>query len=199
MNEHIIIYDAEYWADKGSMQRGWRSLEDHPPYLVQFSAIKVKTSDLSEVERISIYVKPVDEFGNRVHLTKYFEDLTHISEDTLNEKGILIPTAIDLIQKFVSDDPCYSYGRDDRIIAQSCYIWNQTMPLKAHLCKDVRRLLCKLGMSKADIAQNSSGTLAQFHNLEFTGHVHNAEDDCMSILTTLRHYMQQGKLTSDML
>ncbi|MFT7433592.1 MAG: hypothetical protein ACI9TY_001229 [Alphaproteobacteria bacterium] len=192
----IIIYDAEYWADEGSMHRGWGGLKDHPPYLIQFSAIKVKIEKgLPEIERCNVFMKPVDEFGNAISITRYFSDLTNITNDILDKEAVSISTAMADIKAFVANDLCYSYGGDEKEIALSCYHWKQQHPLTPINCRDVRKVLHKAGMSEADILANSSGSLASFFGLNFTGHVHDASDDSLSILMTFRHFIEQQKMT----
>ena len=192
----IVIYDAEYWTDKGCLERNWQGPNDKPPYLVQLSATKVALEpNLKEVEKLSVYVSPVDVNGNSIQLTNYFEMLTHITESKLKQNAIPIPDAFKQMKAFFGNHLCFSYGGDETKIKISATDWQQPMPMAKANCRDVRDLLRKGGMKEEDIKSNSSGMLAQFHNLPFTGHVHDASDDVQSIITTLRHYLKEGKLT----
>jgi DNA polymerase III epsilon subunit-like protein len=194
--QEIIIYDAEYWADAGSMQRQWQGPNDHPPYLVQLSAVKVKLdAHLTQTEAFSVYVQPQDPQGNTIPLTAYFEQLTGITTAHLNQEAIPIADAFKKLTSFFDDHICYSYGGDEKTIAISANHWQQNLPMDIIKCRDVKDILKKAGMSQKDLNSQSSGTLAQFHGLPFTGHVHNAADDVTSILLTLRHYLNLGKIT----
>tara|TARA_R110000868_G_scaffold262401_1_gene520940 strand:+ start:113415 stop:114029 length:615 start_codon:yes stop_codon:yes gene_type:complete len=194
--ETIVIYDAEYWSDEGCMARGWNGLKDHPPYLIQFSAIKVKLEKgLPEVDRCNIFLQPVDVFGNNIDLTKYFTDLTHITQDILDENAQEIPEALSEIKNFVGEDLCYSYGGDEREISLSCFLWQQDTPLNPQLCRDVRKMLHTAGMSEEDLKANTSGSLANFFGLPFDGHIHDATADSLSILLTFRHFVETEKMS----
>ena len=192
----IIIYDAEYWSDKGCVERNWQGPNDKPPYLVQLSATKVTLEpNLKEADTLSVYVLPVDTNGKPVTLTNYFETLTNITQSKLNQKAIPIPNAFAQMKSFFANHLCYSFGRDETKILISANDWKQDMPMNNVNCRDVRDILRKGGMTEDDLKNNSSGTLAKFHNLPFNGHVHDASDDVKSIITTLRYYLSQGKIS----
>lgn len=192
----IILYDAEYWADKGSLKRQWQGPNDHPPYLVQLSAFKVKLDQsLTVTDTLSIFTQPVDDKGKIVPITPYFEKLTNISQQRLQQNAIPIDQAFKNMQSFFKESLCYSYGRDERIMTISAHHWKQKMPMQTINCRDVRDLLRRAGMREEDIQNNSSGQLTHFHNLPFTGHVHDAADDVKSIHLTLQHYLNLGKLS----
>lgn len=194
--QEIIIYDAEYWADEGSMQRKWQGENDHPPYLIQLSAVKVKLDTLlTQTGIISVYIQPQDKQGQRIPLTPYFEELTHITQAQLDQEAIAISDAFAKLTSFFGNQLCYSYGGDEKTISISASHWQQNMPMDILNCRDVKNVLKNAGMSQKDLDSQTSGSLAQFHGLPFTGHVHNAADDVTSILLTLRHYINIGKLS----
>ena len=55
--EEIIILDLEYTAWQGSFERGYNLPNEHRE-IVQIAALKIETENLSEIDILSIIVKP---------------------------------------------------------------------------------------------------------------------------------------------
>lgn len=193
MTKEFIIYDTEYWTDEGVMQRGWMGLEDHPPVLIQIGAYKVKADDdLTIVDEFIHYCKPVDENGDDLPVTPYFTNLTNITLETVEKEGLTAEEILNKFKDFAGNSNIYSYGRDDYVsLLMSSYVNGFKMPIGIKQFNDIRRLLAKKGLCKDVVLGNTSGSLHKHFNISLDGHhVHDARDDALSILVSLREMLK---------
>lgn len=193
MTKEFIIYDTEHWSDEGVMQRRWSGLTDFPPILIQIGAYKVKADDkLTITDEFICYCKPTINGNTALPITKYFTDLTNITTETVNKKGLCIKDALDKFKDFVGESNAYSYGRDDyATFLVSCYENNIDVPFNAKQFNDVRRALHKGGLKEEIINANTSGTLHQHFKVNLgEHHVHDARNDALSILVSLREMIK---------
>lgn len=197
VKHEFIIYDTEYWTDEGVMARNWAGLNDHPPLLMQIGALKVSVEKgLPVREEFTLLVKPKDAFGNNVLVTPYFTKLTNITAEQVEKGGVLMDEAMTRFYEFTGERLMYSYGGDMRdCIVPSCFIQSVSCPFSARQERDVRHVLHRAGMSEEEMRQNTSGTLAAHFGIDIPGHwTHDALCDAGSILVTLRHLIEKGRL-----
>lgn len=196
----IVIYDTEFWTDEGCQGRRWRGLSDHPPMLIQFGGYKVAVKEgLPEIDKINLMVQP-SAYGEILPITDYFEELTGISQARVNEEGVPMKKAFEIIKEFIGDDHCLSYGFDERAtLLPSAYLNDLDFPFKATQFHDFRQTLHRAGWSEEKIFENTSGTVAKTLGLEVEaeGGVHDAAYDALSLLVSLRHIIDQGQLELD--
>ena len=102
----FIILDTEYTSWKGSQERNW-SKENEYKELVQIAAIKIKKTQktLKLVKKINIYVKP----KKNPQLSDYFINLTNISQETIDKKGIKFKEAMKKIYIFCRNNKNEKY------------------------------------------------------------------------------------------
>lgn len=196
MSNEFIIYDTEYWTDEGVMKRNWMGLEDHPPVLIQIGGYKVKADDdLTIVDEFIHYCKPVDENGDPLPITQYFTDLTNITPEIIEKEGIPAEDILNKFKNFVGDSHIYSYGRDDYVsLLMSSYVNDFKMPISIKQFSDIRRLLAETGLEEDVIFSHTSGSLHKYFNANIDGmHVHDARDDALSILVSLREMLKDNK------
>lgn len=194
----IVIWDTEYWTDKGAMQRRWGGLHDSPPVLCQIGGYKVRLNKtLDMVAEINQLVWPQVQ-GRTVALTDFFHELTGLSAQQFEETAVDAVTGIKMLHDFIGDDLCFSYGRDVfSTVLPTCFANDIDVPLHYNQCKDYRHLLVKAGYAEAEVVALTSGKVADFLSLEVphTRAVHDAQYDAMSLLVSLRHLLETGKLT----
>lgn len=197
MTQEFIIYDTEFWTDEGVMARSWGGIFDHPPVTIQIGALKIRADEnFSIIDQLLLYVKPRDAFGKQLPLTPYFTDLTHISAAQIETKGLELAEAMQQFQNFVGGLNCYSYGRDDLCsLAQSCYLADCPMPIKATQGRDIRRVFHQSHVPEAVINSHSSGTISQYFGISLEQHhVHDALDDARSIWAALKVLKKNNQL-----
>ncbi|PPR09563.1 MAG: hypothetical protein CFH44_00337 [Proteobacteria bacterium] len=196
MTKEFIIYDTEYWTDEGVMKRNWMGLKDHPPVLIQIGGYKVRADqELSIVDEFICYCKPVDENGNQLPITQYFTDLTNITAETVENEGLPAQEVLNKFKEFAGESNIYSYGRDDYVsLLMSSYVNDFKMPISIKQFSDIRRLLSKAGLEEDVIFSHTSGSLHKYFNANIDGmHVHDARDDALSILVSLREMLKDNK------
>lgn len=194
--QNITIFDTEHWADEGSLQNGWGRLEDHIPHVIQIAAIRIAVQEgFPEVGRLNILVKPRNFKGEMLPVTKYFTNLTHISEKDVLEKGLELNEAMQQFFDFAGgeDGVIYSYGSDmNTSLLPSCLEQNVNVRFKRAQVGNIRLNFELMGLPKEIIAANSSGQLANALDLPVpnTHHIHDALNDTHSLVTVLRHLAQ---------
>jgi DNA polymerase III epsilon subunit-like protein len=196
-SKEIIIYDTEYWTDEGVMVRHWGGINDMPPLLYQIGAYKISVEDgLPIISDFSKLIKAKDEKGTLVKTTPYFENLTKITQEMIDNKGVALETALNEFSSFSNGCDLYSFGNDMyHTVLQSCFIASINCPFHVKNVKDIRKVLILSGMSEAEISKNSSGSLASFFGINIDNHQqHNARSDAFSIIEALRFLLKNNRL-----
>lgn len=100
----FVLFDMEYASWKGFLtdtEENKKKVE-----IVQIAALKIDSLNLKVVDTFNVYVKPY--FTPK--LTQYFIDLTQITDDLLDKKGIRFLDAYEKFASFVGDSVCLSHG-----------------------------------------------------------------------------------------
>ena len=177
----LVILDTEYTSWEGSMERGWNGPDEHRE-LVQISAIKIYDfATLNKTEFFSVYTKPI---VNPL-LSKYFIELTGITQSKLDGVGLEINEGIKLFSDFVKDCHVLSWGPDIDVINYNCDLLDINIKLEYKKSSDIRDIF-----NKYDIKTRlyNSGTINSFIDrptLLIPGRAHNALSDCVSMLCAL--------------
>lgn len=187
----FIILDTEYTSWKGSQERNWSKKNEYKE-LVQIAAIKIKKTQktLKLVKKLNIYVKP----KKNPQLSDYFINLTNISQEMIDEKGIKFKEAMKKIYKFCRNNknekyPVLSYGNDYGIIKENLKL--NSINKKSRYYKwekcfyDVRFFFDLF----TDSSKYTSGTIYKAFNIKpnTKESVHNASWDCISIYISLKY------------
>ncbi len=109
-DSNFIIFDTEFTSWPGAMERNWSGKNEHKE-LVQIGAVKVDTS-LNEVDSFDALSKPV---LNKT-LSKYFTDLTGITQQEIELKGVSIQKSIQSFLVWTDSLPIISWGGDETIL-----------------------------------------------------------------------------------
>jgi inhibitor of KinA sporulation pathway (predicted exonuclease) len=177
----IIIYDTEYTAWEGSLERNW-SGENEYKELIQISAIRVNsTINFEEMHVLDLYVRPL---RNPI-LSPYISHLTDITQNDINEKGLHPANALREFGSFCGQTRAWSYGRDDLILNDNRRLTELSPSPHSGGFGDLRPIFAGLGI---DVNTYSSGTLHTAVGADLQGHTHNALFDVRSIISALKHF-----------
>lgn len=177
----IILYDTEFTAWEGSLQRNWSNPDEHRE-IIQLSALKVRISDRVQVEeQISLFVKP----SINQQLSNYIQELTGIEQDQVDQ-GVSASELFKKLQDFSNSGsiPMYSWGDDLHILEETASL-NQ---LSIHWVQshNLQPLFAPFKIP----AHFTSGNLYQFFELPLSLREHNADDDTQSLYECLKHIHQ---------
>lgn len=190
-----VIWDCEFWSDEGCLARGWQGIQDPPPMLVQIGAMALTIVDGRQVamDHFEALVRPLDQFGERMPLTRYFVDLTGIDDRAIDLRGMHLARAMTAFDSFCGGARLWSYGHGDiHHVSLSCYMNRIICPLDPSHCHDVRLLLRRAGVSDETISRSSSGTLAAALGYGETAGAHNALNDVRSVHAALHGLRRDG-------
>ncbi len=175
--QDFILYDTEFTAWEGSMERSWSDPNEHRE-IVQIGAILVHGDTLSEVKSILLYVRP----KINQKLSEYFINLTSIAQETVDREGLDFPTAIQQFKNWCGNLPIYSFGNDISVIMENCAIHSILNPFGENQSNDARDFFDKNGYSTKGY---NSGTIVKAFGKELSRHGHDALNDARTILDGL--------------
>ena len=116
----VVVYDLEYTAWEGSLERNWNGLNEDPE-IIQIGAVKIIwiNGEWETIGESSQYVKP----KIRPHLSDYVKRITGISQREIGTAGVAFETAIQLFGAFVPEHAVLcSNGNDYKILSVNCSI-----------------------------------------------------------------------------
>src|SRR5258708_3499146 len=113
--DHFVLFDTEFTAWEGSMERGWKGPNEHRE-IIQIGALKVHGADLSEEDVFSRYVKP------RINprLSEYIIALTGITQEKINDEGVPFEIALEDFNRWSRELPLWSHGNDLPVMKENC-------------------------------------------------------------------------------
>lgn len=116
----VIIYDTEFTAWEGSLQRKW-GLDWEAKELIQFAAyrIQILSNEINVLDKINLHVKPV----KNPQLSNYIMDLTKISQQDVNA-GEDPSAFFHYLKSFTKngDIPIFSWGNDIHVLEETAQI-----------------------------------------------------------------------------
>lgn len=194
----IIIFDLEFTTWEGAMDRSWTGKtetgENEYREIVQIGALKVEWPSGRVLGALNLLVKPK---RNPV-LSPFFQQLTAITQQRLEEEGIEFPEALLQFLEFCGTRKTCSYGGDALIVAENvalnhCHpgsLYTMNMPEFINIGAAIHRLDPVTKQQRLN-----SGRLWQHYGLpkpEGVGE-HDALFDCYSILAAMRYLHQTGR------
>jgi len=184
MPAEVILFDTEFTAWAGSMERRWSGPQEHKE-IVQIGAVVVDAASLREIAAFEVLVRPV----KNPFLSDYLVDLTRITNERVAAEGIAFPNAIERFLAFAGDRLLHSYGRDDRIIAANAALIGRPALWPARPAVDLRDWLIRVGVRLAGV---SSGELAAHVGAKAQGIAHDALVDARSLAEAVRYLVAKG-------
>lgn len=152
----VVVFDTEFTAWPGSVERGWRGPSEYKE-IVQIGAVTLDAHNLQEIASFSALIKPT---MNPV-LSDYLVRLTRITNAKLAREGVDFATGISHYLSFAGSRKSFCYGRDDRIIAENAKLLGQSAIWPNHASTNLRDWLVQVASpSQASIPANSQPTSA---------------------------------------
>jgi len=186
--ETFAILDLEWTSWQGSVQRGW-SADFEEREIVEIGIVKIKnTPELHEINRLGIITKPTI----NPELSDYFHQLTGISQQHIDEKGIEFSDAMSQLHGFIGTDcdPVYTFGTDSDVLRYNCQIKNIDYPFNPYLFQNIRPLFARLLNVKEHTLV--SGRLPEDMGFNSPHRIHRAVDDCLCVAQALRIFRKQN-------
>jgi len=184
MSSQAIIFDTEFTAWKGSMERRWSGPGEYRE-IVQIGAVSIDTDTLQEISSFSTLIKPVH---NPV-LSGYLVDLTRITNERLQAEGTDFHTGVSKFVDFIAGRPMFCYGRDDKVIAANARLLEERTVWPRVPAFDLKDWLVEIGIPLSGV---HSGTLAQHVGSTAQGIAHDALVDSRSLAEAIRYLVARG-------
>jgi inhibitor of KinA sporulation pathway (predicted exonuclease) len=182
--EEVVVFDTEFTAWPGSVERGWRGPSEYKE-IVQIGAVTLDARNLQEIASFSALIKPT---MNPV-LSDYLVRLTRITNAQLAKVGVDFAKGISDYQSFAGGRKSFCYGRDDRIIAENAKLLGQPALWSAATSTNLRDWLVHVGVPLAGI---HAGELSAHVGAASQGPAHNALTDARSLAEAVRYLVKKG-------
>lgn len=184
----IVLFDLEFTAWEGSLERGWSEPWEHRE-IIQIGAVRVRDdAALTELGRLLCYVSPV----RNPELSAYIVDLTGIDQATIDHEGFDFPEALEVFLDFCDGARAVlSYSGDPDVLAENCRLHGIAAPDWRGYGELDGSLARRAG---PEFGQSTSYQLPTLVGLEMTGRAHDAMDDSLAIAETLRVLRQRGTI-----
>lgn len=180
----VILFDTEFTAWRGSMARGWKGPGEHQE-IVQIGAVRLDAQELKELAAFQVLIRPVI---NPV-LSSYFVGLTRITNERLDDEGVSFEEGLARFAGFAGTNPCFSYGRDDLVIARNAALLGRPDLWRQPPATNLRLWLERVGVPLAGV---HSGELAAHVGAAAQGRVHDALADARSLAEATRFLVARG-------
>jgi len=190
--DEVVIFDLEWTSWQYSMGFKFRRPGEHRE-IVQIGAVRTetKTGKFPLLEKFECMVMP----SINPKLSKYFIELSGITQEQIDGKGEFFPEAIKKFWDFSGLYPCWSWEKDDAVvIGENCQIHDLPCPFFGpESFFDLRDIFWPLGIK----AENyNSGNLTEIFGQKSKHRRHQGIDDTLTIIDALRMLAEGKKLTS---
>lgn len=177
-NESIVIFDTEFTAWPGSQERGWSESHEFRE-IIQIGAVRLNGKDLREVDSIDLYVKP----RRNPELSPYIIDLTGISQNQIDSRGLDFLEAMARFAEWVGDSDVHSYGNDKEVLEENCMVCDVSFPMHDVHFRDICDVFRRRGI---DVSLYHSGTIIEAFGVCPQRRPHNSLNDVRNIVDALR-------------
>lgn len=184
MPAEVVLFDTEFTAWRGSMERGWAGPGEHKE-IVQIGAVKLDARTLEERATFEILIKPQ---LNPV-LSDYLVQLTRITNERIAAHGVSFVDGLRAFRDFAGRRRLYSYGRDDIIVAANASLRGAADEWPGLTGTNLKEWLLKVGVPLAGI---HSGALARHVGSVAQGVAHDALVDARSLAEAVRYLVAKG-------
>ncbi len=185
----IVVYDTEFTSWEGFMEKGFKDIDRYPE-IIQLGAITIDVdNDMLELDAFKTLIRP----KVNPKLSNYIKNLTHISQNDVDEHGISFGDALNAFLNFVPNDAVamVCYGRDGQILEINCKLHGLEMPSVLPPEINFKALL----LSEALLEKPAfSSLLPGIFGIPYSGAAHNALDDARAIAVVLRELRRQNKI-----
>lgn len=181
---NVVVFDLEFTAWSGSMEHRWMRPGEHRE-VVQIGAIKLDRASFAEIDALDVLAKP------RLNpvLSAYFEQLTGVTNEEVEKRGIDFADAYRAFVDFADGAPIFAFGRDDLVLEENLRLYGlKTLPpLPPHgniVPWLVEHGIDPRGLHACDIARAAGAA--------FEGRRHDALDDSRSVAAGIAHLVARG-------
>jgi len=174
----IIIFDAEYTAWEGSVKRDWSGANEYRE-IVQIGALLIETRSFSERDSFCALVKP----KLNPMLSDYFINLTGITQESIVKEGLELPAAMETFYLWSRSYNLYSFGRDEKVMADNCKLVDTKFPFDLNRFFEMRDVFKALGV-EAD--KFHSGNIIEAFGKKPILRAHDALNDARTIVDGLK-------------
>ena len=183
--EKIIVFDTEYTAWEGSLQREWSGPNEYRE-VVQIGAVFVETEEFVELNSFNVFVRP----KKNPTLSEYFVTLTGITQEIIHKQAIDFPLALRRLYEWSNSYDIYSFDKDDAdVLRENCRLSGIDFPFEDSRFFDIREIFLKAGIP---VEQYSSGSIVEAFGKAITRRPHNALNDARTIVDGLRELSKRN-------
>jgi inhibitor of KinA sporulation pathway (predicted exonuclease) len=181
----VTIFDLEYTAWECSMARSWLAPGELRE-VVQIGAVRLDADSFAVQAEFEVLVRPR---FNPV-LSAYFENLTGISNEQVQSRGVDFRTAYDRFLAFAGDCPIAAFGRDEKVLEENLRLYGIRDAKALPLFYDLRGWFAVQGV---DPRGRHSCEIGPALGVPFVGRAHNALDDAKSLAAGMEVIAARGK------
>ncbi len=185
-NKEIVIFDTEYTAWEGSQERKWTGPNEYKE-IVQIAAISIDAHTLEEKDEINLYILP----EKNPKLSEYFTNLTGITQETVDRKGVAFKEAVEKFSTFCDTRKIYSFGGDERVFRENATVLGLSMSFSSEQFFDVKDIFRRAGI---DPTGYMSSTIVEAFGGKSKLRAHEALNDVRTIVEALRIVKKRGLL-----
>jgi len=187
----IVIFDGEYTSWEGSRERRWSEDWEHRE-VVQIAGIRINPETFEQIgEPLDIIIKP------RINsqLSDYFINLTSITNEDIEKRGIDFLDAYKKFQEYIKDCIIWSFADDCPVINESITLYKLENELEPLQGEDIRAWAISIGIdvfkNLPDGREFSSGTFAEAIGAPFKTEAHYALNDALSIQAAVKYLVEE--------
>jgi inhibitor of KinA sporulation pathway (predicted exonuclease) len=181
---HATIFDLEFTAWDGSMERCWLAPGEFKE-VVQIGAVKLDAQSFAPLGEFEILVKP------RINpvLSDYLVALTGVTNDAIAARGVDFAQAYREFVSFADGGRIVAFGRDDLVLADNLRLYGiADAPPMPRYANTIPWLLENgieaRGFHACDVARLCGA--------QFSGREHDALEDARSVALGIRTLVARG-------
>ena len=180
---YAVVFDLEFTAWDGSLASRWSRPGEHTE-VVQIGAVKLDAQSLKITDEFECLVRP------RVNpvLSQYLIELTGITNEMLEKRGVDFITAYRGFLDFVGPSPTWAFGRDDLIFTDNLklYAWDG-LPVPPY-----SNAVPWFAAHGIDLKGKHACDVAEAAGAVFEGRKHDALSDARGVATGIRAVVARG-------
>lgn len=175
-----IVFDTEYTAWEGSLQRGWSGPNEYRE-VVQIGAVKIDAQKFEVLDTFELLIKPV----RNPQLSDYFIKLTGITQAAVDAEGVSLAEGVGRFMAFAEGLPPMSYGADMDVLTENMRLLG--MPVSDDFpTAEITNLAPWMHRYAPETATVHSGWLAQTLGVPLDISRHTGLGDSLSIVAAIR-------------
>ena len=188
--EKIVIFDLECTTWEGAVARNWSGWGEHRE-VVQVGAALIETEDFTELANINLYVRlkinPV--------LSQYFMDLTHITQEVVDKKGVDFQIFLQLFSRLCYELYCFDsrvdgsrlFGRD--VLVENCNLLGIEFPFKMEKFHNINEIFYQHG-----VEVKQSGAAPEAFGIKNPARPHDALNNVRGLIIGLKALSFQHRI-----